>query len=491
MLKWGVRGCGCVAVAFLFLLCGMIAVMQQSEFQPPVQQLAVAPTATLGAPGPTPEGGSPAAPVAQVLPTVNWINSHGWRVSSPYGWRPSSRPGYWEWHGAVDLAGPQFAPRQPVVALLDGNIFDIRFMDTRYTGGGLCVEMVNDASFEEVPLLILNCHFWPYQIRGYVYDARTGRGVPDAKVWLMSHDMSSYCGPHECGPCDEDRDGEPDFDPANDGGIYTDAQGFWCFDYSTPDGGHVIKMEKPNGDWRYITPNPPTVPFEIRVDEGVTAYDVQINFYIEQPEPEPTATPTPTPSPPPGGGGQAVGTPTPGPQPAGAVVEYNVGPVYVRGWGPPITLHTEIRQNKTVLGYIGWTGRMTGPHLHLEIKRTHDFRINVYTYKRPRYPDGSLVPISFLYVYANPFKDQVDPLQYLPLANDEYGLAYMDQPIGLAPEGHPLAGEGLWWSPSDLYSDGGGGRLHGYTWRWFDWGRALFCMICPCELCPKCSKCGG
>lgn len=491
-----------VFIPILLLLCGCPiigyqVIAQQSEYQPPVPAVVVPTKGPAGAES----GGIAEVPTPGPDPTVTWINPVGWYVSSPFGWRPGIRPGTWEWHGGADLAGPQFSLHKPVVSLQDATIFDIRYDVSRYRGGGLCVEIQNVESYEEVPTVFGYCHLAPYQVRGHVYDAETGKGLANAVVYLTYYaedgSRGGVVGERECGICDDDNNGEMDYDfTVRDGqyAIVTDDSGAYCYDYSTPDGGHTAVVELPPS-WENLTPT--EVGFEIRVNEGVVGYDTEIDFYAWQPV-EPTPTPTPTPYVTTGPGGApaqpnaapATTTPAPAAQPAGGIIAYDYGPRYVPGWGPPITFHTPVFQNLTKLGFIGTTGRETGPHLHLFISRI-GYRMNVYGYKRPKYPDGSWVPKHLLIVTGNHLKGQVDPMQFLPLANDDFGLAYMDQPMSLPPPGHELAGEGEWWSPGDYWSYGGGGRLRGYDiWRWFDWIHgAGFCGICPCSYCPKCSKC--
>ncbi len=492
-------GCGC-AVAVLLLFCGMAGILQQSEFQPAAQSSRGEEPGSQ-AKALQPGAAAPVALAAVPSPTAEWVNPNGWVVTSPFGWRIGTRGWPWyEWHGGVDLAGGPFVAGAPMYPLQDGLVFDIRFEGSRYTNGGLCIEIYNQNSFEEGRTMIGYCHFAPYQIRGQVIDADTGNGIEQAVVYIMTNPSDPHdkhiARASECGICDNDHDGQPDYSSQTRWGedaVETGADGRYCYDYSTPDGGHTVVVEIPTG-WELLTPD--EVPFEIRVDEGVRSYDVEIDFYAHRP-PEPTPTPTPLPTVPAVPGSLAEPTPRAG------VQEYNYGPRYVVGHGPSITTHSEIKQGQTRMGELGYTGRMTGPHLHLTIEKqgmmSNAARINKYLYDPPRcteeqqtlYPwacdaDG-YVRRRFLVVnegIGRPYMTgSVDPMQFLPLANNEFGLVYMDQPMSLPPPGYPAAGEGLWWSPGDLYSDRGGGRMRGYSiWRWFSWKYQAFCTYCQC--CP-------
>lgn len=495
MKRIGQVGCGCLLLGIVCCVA-ILAVVQQSEFTPPTANYQYYETPGAG-------GNSQAAAVAfgatTLTPTpVPWVNSHGWRISSEYGWRTTARGWPWfEFHSGMDLAGPQFAIGNPVFPLQDGRIFDIRYMPDRYSGGGLCVEMLNYVSFEEGRTFFGYCHLAPYNIQGHVYDADTGKGIENAVVYILSYpqvpgEQPFVAGPSECGACDEDGDGRPDFEMTTRQGrevIVTDASGYYCYDYATPDGGHIAAVEYPAG-WE---PDSPTrVGFEIRVD-GTYGYDVGVDFYGRRP-PEPTPTPTPPPTTV-GPGSAPEPTAAPGNQ---GVQAHDIGPRYTVGQGPPLLLGTDCYQGQTILGRIGRTGYETGPHLHLFVQREGirgNFlsRINKYLYDPPRcteeeeqlYPwacaDG-YVKRQFLAVGGSGYMTHnINPAEFLPLANAEFGVVYMDKPMYLPPPGNPEGGAGSWWSPGDLFSDGGGGRLRGFAaWRWFDWIKGAFCGACAC-----------
>ncbi len=189
--------------------------------------------------------------------------------------------------------------------------------------------------------------------------------------------------------------------------------------------------------------------------------------------PGPTRTPGPT---------RATATPLPtqtsAPRPTPAPRDCPIGDnqdnlCYFDGFGPPITLDSQVKQGQTILGYIGVTGRTTGPHLHLALSIWGLAQVDVLSYYHP-VENGVPVPDDRLHYYAR-YPEWVDPLQFLPQANAEMGAAFMDQPLQLPPgQIIPEAGEGTWHSPADVYSSGGGGRVQGFDLNrlicgWFGW----------------------
>ena len=160
------------------------------------------------------------------------------------------------------------------------------------------------------------------------------------------------------------------------------------------------------------------------------------------------------------------------------------------GCGPPVRAGDQVAQLDSVLGFIGMTGRTTGPHLHLGLKvRSYDGSWPIVDICTPEWLEGRAVPPD-----ANCFTDRADPLAFLPRAPaSAAGQSSAPGPTaGIIPEGAPYqlpppnypgslvftplpeaTPVGQYWSP---YAEGGrygGGGMAEWlcsnVWSGFSW----------------------
>lgn len=174
----------------------------------------------------------------------------------------------------------------------------------------------------------------------------------------------------------------------------------------------------------------------------------------------------------------------------------------IAGCGPPVRAGDRVYQLDSTLGFVGLSGRTTGPHLHLGMHvRSYDGSWPFVDICTPEWLQGRTLPID-----ANCFTDMADPLAFLPQAPGNAGLSGDDAPAlksqlnqsrggtptpiipegapyQLPPPGYPGAlvftpipnatPAGQYWSP---YADGGqyGGGSVG-AWFCSIWGGWPWC----------------
>jgi hypothetical protein len=481
-----------VATVVLLLLsccCAIPAALMSSEFASP-DLVPVTPTPdqrTRGVTSPDPS-----------TPPGSGYDGGCWEVTSPFGWRVSPRgfPNY-EWHNGVDMVrcdGNTY--HAPVAAFQDSGVFSIDFSPSVFQDCGQEVEIANDWSYEEIPILWTVCHLSPYRVEGQVLrcenEACTGTTpVPGVGVYLcrwFDDGHGPFCGDlirqgqhgGQVWPC---RDVFPY--PVNPEGWTfppTDAQGRWCYEVGLPAAFDVVIVKDTiPANLVLISPDRQPIDFPGEVtsdDQGrPRAQDGSANFYLLEPPEEPTPTPTPTPTPVAGepGAAPAVTPPAAAMPPNGLPWIPEVMHRYP-GWGPPLNFGAKVHAYTTVLGYLGDTGRQTGPHVHVEANfiggwfdewgQFHHYGSTVdrLNYYRPKYPDGSPVEDRYLALpYGRRYTSSVDPLQFLPHGGGDLGMRI----VNLPPPGDPLAGEGMYWQPAALWDDNSGGGRYTWLWRWF------------------------
>jgi len=82
------------------------------------------------------------------------------------------------------------------------------------------------------------------------------------------------------------------------------------------------------------------------------------------------------------------------------------------GCGPPVRAGDNVAQLDTTLGFVGLSGRTSGPHLHLGLKvRSYDGSWPLIDICTPEWRGGRAPPAD-----ANCFADMADPLAFLPQA---------------------------------------------------------------------------
>ena len=174
----------------------------------------------------------------------------------------------------------------------------------------------------------------------------------------------------------------------------------------------------------------------------------------------------------------------------------------IAGCGPPVHAGDRVYQLDSTLGFVGLSGRTTGPHLHLGMQvKSYDGSWPFVDICAPEWLQGR-APLAD----TNCFTDMADPLDFLPRAPGNAGLPGEDAPAlksqinqsrggtptpiipegapyQLPPPGYPNAlvftpipnatPAGQYWSP---YADGGryGGGSVG-AWFCSIWGGWPWC----------------
>jgi murein DD-endopeptidase MepM/ murein hydrolase activator NlpD len=166
------------------------------------------------------------------------------------------------------------------------------------------------------------------------------------------------------------------------------------------------------------------------------------------------------------------------------------------GCGPPVRAGDQVYQLDSILGFVGMTGRTTGPHLHLGLQvKSYDGIYHQVDICTPDWLQGVLPPPD---VYC--WTEMADPLAFLPLAppppdSTEKSLVASADATAVIPEGAPwqlpppnypgsllqepasdATPEGQYWSPyQDGGQYGGGGVLEWFqgttcnAWGGFPW----------------------
>lgn len=152
------------------------------------------------------------------------------------------------------------------------------------------------------------------------------------------------------------------------------------------------------------------------------------------------------------------------------------------GCGPPLRVGDAVYQLASTLGFVGTTGRVAGPALHVGLRVLgHDGALPSTNICTPRWLAGHILPPG-----AACTTELVDPLEFLPRAQADLAVDGTTVPAGapyqLPPPGHPDAlvatpppgtpAAGQYWSP---HADGGayGGGDVG------TWLRDASCAVFP------------
>jgi len=95
------------------------------------------------------------------------------------------------------------------------------------------------------------------------------------------------------------------------------------------------------------------------------------------------------------------------------------------GCGPPIRAGDKVYQLDSTLGFVGLTGRTTGPHLHLGLKvKSYDGSWPTIDICTPEWLQGRTPPAD-----VNCFTDLADPLAFLPQAPGNTGVGGDEAPV--------------------------------------------------------------
>jgi hypothetical protein len=215
----------------------------------------------------------PVAAPTRVAVDAPEYTSTGWTVSSPVGWRPNvERPGEWELHEGVDLAGPMFCPNCAVPPLGDVAVAHVGWdqewgSDPLREGAGVVVDMALQHPEEAGSVLVRYGHLQPYRV--YV---RT-------RSCTQSVDCPTY-----------QADGQGSVSVTCPGRIVSIARsrGFRAYAYATP-GACTASVAWPS---HYLPQGATSISFDQRIVPGAASSDAAITFNAQIPPPPPPITPT-------------------------------------------------------------------------------------------------------------------------------------------------------------------------------------------------------
>jgi hypothetical protein len=215
----------------------------------------------------------PVAAPTRVSATAPDYSATGWTVSSPFGWRPNpERPGEWELHEGVDLAGPMFCPGCAVPPLGDVAVTHVGWdqewaSDPLHSGAGVVVDMQLQHPEEAGTMLVRYGHLQPYRV--YV---RT-------RSCTQTLDCPTYRA-----------DGKGSVNVRCPGRVVMSgrSRGESAYAYATP-GVCIASVSWPEN---YLPQGATTVTFDQRIVPGAASSDAAITFHAQIPPPPPPITPT-------------------------------------------------------------------------------------------------------------------------------------------------------------------------------------------------------
>jgi hypothetical protein len=112
----------------------------------------------------------PVAAPTQVTTGQHAYLATGWRISSPFGWRPDpDNPAAWELHEGIDLVGPMFCDGCALPPMGDIEVAAVGWdrpgaAEPHTAGAGVVVDMTLQHPQESGNILIRYGHLQPYQV---------------------------------------------------------------------------------------------------------------------------------------------------------------------------------------------------------------------------------------------------------------------------------------------------------------------------------------